>query len=73
MGNQTNWEKGIFRVCCVVAVVWNALLLTLWFQDDGIPRTAQDVSALLQASIFGSAAVLVFGLLVGWSIRGFRS
>jgi len=68
-----NWDKGVFRVGCFLAVLLNLILLKWWVVDDGFVRTHKDAVMFIQISVSGSLTLLGLGYGVGWVIRGFRS
>lgn len=71
---QINWRRGLVRVWLLVSAAW-IMAWIIYLLMQGIQGELKSTRDYLQLPVllFGPpVALLIFGLGVGWSFRGFK-
>jgi|RhiMetStandDraft_4_1073278.scaffolds.fasta_scaffold04887_3 hypothetical protein len=70
---QINWRRGLFRVWLLLSAAWImgwTVYLILNGIKDGVQRSG-DLLAIPVLLIGPPIALLLFGIVAGWALRGF--
>jgi hypothetical protein len=71
---QVNWRRGLFRVWLLLSAAWimgYGVFLILNAMRGGFQSSGDLLSGLVLL-IGPPIALLLFGLMAGWALRGFR-
>jgi hypothetical protein len=70
---QVNWRRGLFRVWLLLSAAWImgwTVYLILNGIKDGVQRSG-DLLAIPVLLVGPPIALLLFGVVAGWALRGF--
>src|SRR5262245_41095589 len=70
---QVNWRRGLFRVWLLLSAAWImgwTVYLILNGIKDGVQRSS-DLLAIPVLLVGPPIALLLFGIVAGWALRGF--
>ena len=71
---RVNWRRGLLRIWLLVSAAWImgwAVYLILYGIQGGF-RSSGDFLALPVLLLGPPIALLLFGLVAGWAVRGFK-
>jgi hypothetical protein len=72
---QVNWKRGFFRTWLLLSGAW-IMSWVLWLMIYGISKGFRDIHEVFTVPVLllgPPVALLVFGLLAGWAVRGFKA
>src|SRR5215471_3920210 len=72
---QVNWRRGLFRVWLLLSAAWTmgwVVYLIIHGIKDG-PQSSGELLAIPVLLVGPPIALLLFGIVAGWAVRGFMS